>query len=102
MSASKKALMNFTTMMQTDVPQGRNGKHKEIVTRILADLNQIDDGTDFLSGVGESDELVVGCLDLDDGAVDNFAGLLDLLADLCGRAQHLAGRDGGVLHIGRG
>jgi len=44
MSAGKKALMNFRTMMQTDVPQGRNGKHKEIVTRILADLNQIDEG----------------------------------------------------------
>ena len=45
MSASKtKAPMNFKTMMQTDVPQGRNGKHKLIVTKILADLGQVDDG----------------------------------------------------------
>jgi hypothetical protein len=39
-----KAPMNFNTMAQIDVPQGRNGKHKEIVTRILSDLNQIEKG----------------------------------------------------------
>jgi hypothetical protein len=39
-----KAPMNFKTMAQIDVPQGRNGKHKEIVTRILSDLNQIETG----------------------------------------------------------
>ena len=27
-----------------DVPQGRNGKHKQIVTKILADLNQLKEG----------------------------------------------------------
>ena len=31
-------------MAQIDVPQGRNGKHKEIVTKILSDLNQIEKG----------------------------------------------------------
>jgi hypothetical protein len=65
MSASKKALMNFTTMMQTDVPQGRNGKHKEIVTRILADLNQIDDGIALkvpLANLAESKEKVRSAL----------------------------------------
>ena len=36
--------MNFKAIRQTDVPQGRNGKHKQIVTRILSDLDQIDDG----------------------------------------------------------
>jgi len=36
--------MNFKTMARIDVPQGRNGKHKEIVTRILSDLNQIEKG----------------------------------------------------------
>jgi hypothetical protein len=36
--------MNFKTMAQADVPQGRNGKHKEIVSRILSDLNQIEKG----------------------------------------------------------
>lgn len=36
--------MNFKGMPQADVPQGRNGKHKEIVTRILSDLDQVKDG----------------------------------------------------------
>jgi hypothetical protein len=31
-------------MEQGDVPQGRNGKHKEIVTRILNDLDQLPVG----------------------------------------------------------
>src|SRR6185295_3076046 len=41
---SKKASMNFKSMLQTDVPQGRNGKHKGIVTRILSDLDQVQKG----------------------------------------------------------
>jgi hypothetical protein len=36
--------MNFKSMRQVDVPQGRNGKHKEIVTKILSDLDQLKDG----------------------------------------------------------
>ena len=35
---SKHVPMNFKEMPQTEVPQGRNGKHKEIVTMILSDL----------------------------------------------------------------
>jgi hypothetical protein len=41
---SKKVQMNFNTMSQADVPQGRNGKHKQIVTKILSDLDQLEDG----------------------------------------------------------
>jgi hypothetical protein len=41
---TKKAQMHFKTMVQADVPQGRNGKHKSIVTAILKDLEQLDDG----------------------------------------------------------
>ena len=41
---SQKSAMNFRTMAQIDVPQGRNGKHKEIVTRILSDLDQLKEG----------------------------------------------------------
>jgi hypothetical protein len=41
---SQKSPMYFRTMAQTDVPQGRNGKHKEIVTRILSDLDQLKEG----------------------------------------------------------
>ena len=41
---SKKVPMNFKGMPQVDVPQGRNGKHKAIVTRILSDLDQVERG----------------------------------------------------------
>jgi len=43
-STVKKLPMNFKGMLQSDVPQGRNGKHKGIVTKILSDLDQIDQG----------------------------------------------------------
>jgi len=41
---TKAAAMNFKAMPQRDVPQGRNGKHKQIVTKILSDLDQIPAG----------------------------------------------------------
>ena len=41
---STKAAMNFKGMPQADVPQGRNGKHKAIVTKILSDLDQVKSG----------------------------------------------------------
>ena len=41
---STKTAMNFKTMAQVDVPQGRNGKHKQIVTQILSDLDQTPTG----------------------------------------------------------
>jgi len=41
---TKNAKTNFKAMQQLDVPQGRNGKHKEIVTDILSDLDQIPAG----------------------------------------------------------
>src|SRR5438105_1466518 len=40
----KKSPMHFKAMRQADVPQGRNGKHKQVVTRILSDLDQIAAG----------------------------------------------------------
>ncbi|PYU55937.1 MAG: hypothetical protein DMG55_25895 [Acidobacteria bacterium] len=33
--------MHYKTMVQSDVPQGRNGKHKLIVTTILNDLDRL-------------------------------------------------------------
>ena len=33
--------MHFKTMIRADVPQGRNGKHKQIVTTILKDLDNL-------------------------------------------------------------
>jgi hypothetical protein len=41
---TKNVSMNFKSMPQMDVPQGRNGKHKAIVTRILSDLDRIPKG----------------------------------------------------------
>lgn len=62
---SKKAVMNFKTMLQTDVPQGRSGKHKQIVTKILSDLDRIPKGTALkvpLAGLAESKEKVRSAL----------------------------------------
>lgn len=43
---SRKARpMHFKTMGQTDVPQGRNGRHKQIVSMILKDLDRLNDGS---------------------------------------------------------
>ena len=61
----KRASMNFKTMSQSDVPQGRNGKHKSIVSKILSDLDQIDDGTALkvpLATLSESKEKVRSAL----------------------------------------
>jgi|GEM_PF-972346 hypothetical protein len=34
----------FATMRQVDVPQSRNGKHRKIVTTILADVEELAPG----------------------------------------------------------
>ena len=44
MNRRKTIPMNFKSMSQEDVPQGRNGKHKAIVTKILSDLDQVKPG----------------------------------------------------------
>ena len=36
---------HFKTMVQADVPQGRNGKHKLIVSTILNDLGKLREGS---------------------------------------------------------
>ncbi len=36
--------MNFNSIEQQDVPKGRNGKHKEIVTQLLSDIDQLEMG----------------------------------------------------------
>ena len=62
---AKKAPMNFTSLPQVDVPQGRNGKHKEIVTRILSDLDQVKPGVALkvpLADLEESKENVRSAL----------------------------------------
>ena len=62
---SKSAPMNFVPMQQKDVPQGRNGKHKAIVTKILADLGRIEKGIALkvpLAALTESKENVRSAL----------------------------------------
>ena len=57
----KKVPMHFKSMAQADVPQGRHGKHKEIVTKILSDLDQIKPGVALkvpLAELAESKERV--------------------------------------------
>lgn len=43
--AKKTLPMHFKTMGQTDVPQGRNGRHKQIVSVILKDLDRMNSGS---------------------------------------------------------
>jgi hypothetical protein len=43
-SQNKKIPLNFKAMARADVPQSRNGKHKQIVTQILSDLDQVPSG----------------------------------------------------------
>jgi hypothetical protein len=52
----KHPAMNFKAMRTVDVPHGRNGKHKAIVTRILSDLDQIDAGVAIKVPLAELDE----------------------------------------------
>jgi hypothetical protein len=62
---TKKIPMNFKGMLQADVPNGRNGKHKQIVTRILSDLDQVQKGVALkvpLSAMAESKEKVRSAL----------------------------------------
>ena len=63
--ATGKVAMNFKSMSQADVPQGRNGKHKEIVGKILSDLDQIEKGIALkvpLAQLAESKEKVRSAL----------------------------------------
>ena len=61
----KAVPMNFASMAQKDVPQGRNGKHKEIVTKILSDLDRLTSGVALkvpLAELSESKEKVRSAL----------------------------------------
>lgn len=64
-SRNKSLPMHFKTMVQSDVPQGRNGKHKLIVTTILDDLDQLQDGAALkvpISGLAASKEKIRSAL----------------------------------------
>jgi len=37
--------MTFESISQVDVPKGRDGKHKRIVTQLLSDIDRLEPGT---------------------------------------------------------
>ena len=37
--------MKFESILQANVPKGRDGKHKEIITQLLSDIAQLAPGT---------------------------------------------------------
>ena len=63
---SKAAIpLSFRTIQQADVPQGRNGKHKMIVSKIMTDLQQLKNGAALkvpLADLGSSKEKVRSAL----------------------------------------
>jgi hypothetical protein len=46
----------FATMPQVDVPQGRSGKHKSVVTEIIADLDKLENGAALKIQLAELDD----------------------------------------------
>ncbi len=40
----KSPPMKFKSISQDDLPEGRNGKHKEVVLQLLSDLEQLKPG----------------------------------------------------------
>lgn len=43
-SKSNDVPMNFQSILQADVPKGREGKHKKIVMQLLSDIEQLESG----------------------------------------------------------
>jgi hypothetical protein len=40
---SDSSPMKYQSIKQVDVPKGRDGKHKQIVTQLLSDIEQLED-----------------------------------------------------------
>jgi hypothetical protein len=56
---------DFHAILQVDVPKGRDGKHKRIVTRLLADIAKLKPGTALkvpLSALPDSKENIRSAL----------------------------------------
>ena len=53
---AKKSGRRFATTEQINVPLGRNGKHKEIVASIIADLDRLEDGSALKIALAELDD----------------------------------------------
>jgi hypothetical protein len=37
--------MRFKSVLQSEVPKGRDGKHRQIITQLLSDIEQLTDGS---------------------------------------------------------
>jgi hypothetical protein len=44
-SETNNALPRFESILQLDVPKGRDGKHKKIVLELLSDIDQLETGS---------------------------------------------------------
>ena len=56
---------SFETILEKDVPKGREGKHKRIVTRLLVDIDRLKPGTALkipLSALPDSKENIRSAL----------------------------------------
>lgn len=57
--------MNFQSILQLDVPRGRDGKHKRIVGQLLGDIEKLETGTALkvpLSALPDSKENIRSAL----------------------------------------
>jgi hypothetical protein len=57
--------MNFESILQLDVPKSRDGKHKNIVSKLLSDIDQIPPGNALkipLSALPDSKENIRSAL----------------------------------------
>jgi hypothetical protein len=64
-SDSGSAPMKFESILQLDVPKGRDGKHKTIVTQLLNDIDQLAVGSALkvpLSALPDSKENIRAAL----------------------------------------
>ena len=64
-SRKRNRSSHFETMAQAEVPQGRAGKHKRIVSEIIGDLDDLKDGSALripLAGLAASKEKVRSAL----------------------------------------
>jgi hypothetical protein len=64
-TSTKRTPLRFKTVIQADIPQGRNGKHKLIVSVILSDLDQLRDGAALkvpLAELGDTKEKIRSAL----------------------------------------
>ena len=77
--------MNFKSIEQLDVPKGRDGKHKQIVTQLLSDIDQLEVGRALkipLSALPDSKENIRS-------ALNRAARQRDLDVSTSSDAEHL-------------